>query len=141
MQQRLGVCRADAVGVQFVNMASLQTIDGQPWFVYLVGVVDEQKVKEIRVAAFSMLHGKATWRIGPKDPQALKRYRDAGVAAYREQHPEPSPQDRKSKKQQIPSEYTTFPRTTDQFDATVNGSNVQVIHKNSDARWEVNLAK
>jgi hypothetical protein len=127
----------DANGVLVAHESALN----RPWFVYLVGVVDEQKVKEIRVAALSMLHGKATWRVGPKDPEALKRYRDAGLAQYREQHPESSsPQDKKAKQAQIPSEYTTFPRSTDQFDATINGSNVQVIHKGSDARWEVNLA-
>mgnify|MGYP003521837896 CR=1 FL=1 len=73
-----------------------------------------------------MLHGKATWRVGPKDPEALKRYRDAGLAQYREKHPE-SPQDKKAKQEQIPSEYTTFPRSTDQFDATIAAD-----HRNRD---------
>ncbi|MEO6435221.1 MAG: hypothetical protein ABIP55_05610 [Tepidisphaeraceae bacterium] len=108
-----------------------KTISDRPWFIYLVGVVNEQQVKEIRLAALSIVHGDATWRIGPKDKDALARYRASGLARWKQQSPA---------QQKPPGEYTTFPRPADAFDVNLAGTGVQATHNESGARWEVNLA-
>jgi hypothetical protein len=107
-----------------------QTIANRPWFIYLVGIVKEQDVREIRLAALSVFHGNTTWRISPKDKQALKRYQDDGLAHWNElSHGGGKP----------PAEYTTFPRPGDVFDVNVSGSAVRATHRESGAQWEVNL--
>ena len=118
----------DANGVLIAH----ETVATRPWVVYLVGIVDKQRVEEIRLAAVSIVHGKATWRVGGKDSQALRRYREHGLSQWRAQ-----PHDRGAKP---PALYTTFPRESDVFDAQVNGSRLQATHQGSGARWEVELA-
>jgi hypothetical protein len=118
----------DANGV----LVAHETAAGRPWFVYLVGVVDKQKVKEIRLAALSMLDGQPTWRIGPEDADALERYRDYGLSQWKQQ-----PHDKDARP---PADYTTFPRPSDRFDAAVEGNYVRVKHQGSEAQWEVDLA-
>jgi hypothetical protein len=119
----------DANGVLLAH----ETVATGPWVVYLVGIVDKQRVEEIRLAAVSIVHGKATWRVGGKDAQALRRYRDHGLSQWRAQ-----PRDRGAK---APAQYTTFPRESDAFDAQVSGSRVEATHQGSGARWEVDLAR
>ena len=117
----------DAHGV----LVAHESVAGRPWFVYLVGIVDEQQVEEIRLAALSIVHGKTTWRVGGKDGEAFRRYRDHGRRQWE--------QARRSHGDDPPPEYTTFPRDSDVFDATVSGSRVHTIHPPSGARWEVEL--
>ena len=48
----------------------------RPWLVFLVGVVEKEKVKDIRVAALSVQNKQFTWRVGKKDDNATDTYSD-----------------------------------------------------------------
>lgn len=110
-----------------------QVILDRPWFVYLVGVVDEQQVEQIRLAAISYVHGKADWRVGSKDPEALKQYRNHNLSLWRKSTP--------GARGKAPAEYTTFPRDADAFDMSVTGSRIDAVHLGSGAQWEVDLKR
>lgn len=110
-----------------------QLILDRPWFVYLVGIVDDQEVEQIRLAAISYVHGEANWRVGPKDPEALKQYRNHNLKLWK--------QTSAGSRGKVPAEYTTFPRDADAFDMSVDGSRIDAVHQGSGAQWEVDLAK
>jgi hypothetical protein len=105
---------------------------GRPWFVYLVGLVKEEKFKEIRLAAMSDTGSKPVWRVGQRNKDAERAYRDYNLAQFRERFP-----DRK----QPPAEYLGFPRAADTFDLTDDGNGLlTATHKPSGARWELDLS-
>jgi hypothetical protein len=110
-----------------------QVVRNRPWFVYLVGIVDEQEVEQIRLAALSYVHGKADWRIGPKDAEARKRYQNYNLSLWKQQTG--------GGRGQPPPEYTTFPRDADMFDMSVTGARIDAVHQGSGAQWEVDLAE
>ena len=110
-----------------------QEIAGRPWFVYLVGLVKEQKVDDIRLAARSQEPGKPpTWAISKADPHALKLYKDYNEGLWRRSQPD--------KHAKEPSSYTNFPQDADQFDVKVDGTVVSATHPPSGARWQVDVA-
>jgi hypothetical protein len=106
-----------------------KTINDKPWFIYLVGIVERQKVQEIRLAALSASPsgGQYTWRLGPPDTHALKLYRDWGWTEWKKHSA-----DARAKP---PPEYTTFPRAFDQFELKVEGTRITATHKESGAAW------
>jgi len=98
------------------------------WFVYLVGLVDKQVVKDIRLTAVSMDGGQAIWKRGRGSKASLWRYRDFGVKQAKERFP-----DRKTP----PPRYTGFPRPDDVFKLTSDGGKLVATHEGSGARWEL----
>ena len=105
-----------------------KTIDNRPWFIYLVGIVQREKVQEIRLAALSATpSGQRTWRIGPRDSKSLKLYRDWGWNEWKKvaagAHGAPPPH------------YTNFPRPDDVFDLTLDGQRLIAKHTASGAIW------
>jgi hypothetical protein len=110
-----------------------QEIAGRPWFIYLVGLVKQQKVQDIRLAARSQQPGRpAVWAMSKADPKALKLYRDYNQGLWRRSQPD--------KHAKEPSSYTDFPQDADVFDVQVNGTIVQATHPPSGARWQVDVA-
>jgi hypothetical protein len=107
-------------------------INGQLWFVYLVGLVQNQKTTDIRLAAMHAEGGKYTWRTSKEDESALKRYN---------QYTEHLAAERLGKRDAAPPVYTTFPRPEDAFDLNVDGSVISATHRGSGARWQVALGK
>jgi len=107
-----------------------KTVADRPWFIYVVGVVKDEKVDDLRVAALSMVNGSAVWSVSNHNSPALKLYRDWG---WREWH------QRASEKSPIPPQYTTFPREADVFDIVIQGTLAQVTHTPSGARWTCDL--
>jgi hypothetical protein len=104
---------------------------GRMWFVYLVGLVEKQKVKDIQLAAFSVERGKFTWKHGKGSKQSLDAYRAQGLKLARERFP-----DRKDP----PSQYTNFPKPDDVFKMTKSdGGSVVATHEASGAHWELML--
>src|SRR3954468_1079463 len=66
-----------------------QEIAGRPWFVYLVGIVKQQKVDDIRLAARTQEPGKpATWAISKPDPHAVKLYKEYNEGLWRRSQPD-----------------------------------------------------
>src|SRR5687767_2455537 len=62
---------ADANGV----LLGFREVEGRGYFIYLVGVVEKQKVNEIRVAALTTDGGRMEWKVAPNDTGALSTYR------------------------------------------------------------------
>src|SRR5688500_3590210 len=87
----------DAVGVLVGNA----TVSGRPWLVFLVGLVDEQKVEDIRVAALSVQNDRFTWRMGREDDRAVDAYVNHNKGLARRRFPE---------RRKEPPEYLSFPR-------------------------------
>ena len=106
-------------------------VGGRPWFVYLVGIVHNQKVDEIRLAAVSAQHDTFTWVLSPKSPQSLHMYRNYNEGLGKQRFPG---------RRAPPVEYSNFPRGEDRFDLTLNGGHVTVVHKASGAWWEISLS-
>jgi hypothetical protein len=117
---------SDAYGL----LLGFREIDGQNWFIYLVGLVRQEQVEAIRLAAFSSESDRSKWKLGSHDREALERYRDHSEQQWRARFPD---------RQTGPIEYTGFPRPDDQFRLSVSGSQVSVIHPASGASWELNL--
>jgi hypothetical protein len=116
----------DAVGVLVGNA----TVAGRPWAVFLVGLVDKQKVDDIRVAALSVRDNKYTWRMSKKDDRAVDAYVNYNRGLARRRFP-----DRKNE----PVDYLGFPREEDRFEMTQQSESVGVTHPPSGAKWHVNI--
>lgn len=105
-------------------------VGSRRWFVYLVGLIEREQVKDLRLAAFSADDGQRVWRISPKNTQALKKYRDHAEQLWRQRFPG---------RDKPPPAYTMFPRPDDRFDLSVSGHHVVVTHPPSGAHWELDL--
>ena len=114
----------DAVGVLVGNA----TVADRPWIVFLVGLVEKQKVRDIRVAALSVRDSQYTWRMGKKDDKALKAYADYNRGLAHRRFPE---------RKKEPAEYLTFPREEDRFEMSQQGESIGVTHAPSAAKWHV----
>jgi len=117
----------DATDVNAVLLNFLP-VNGQPRFVYLVGLVDRQSVKDIRLAMLTINNGKYDWQMGKNDPAALKSYQQFQDNLWRARFPE---------RTTAPPEYTSFPHAPDVFDAKVNDDLITATHRQSGATWEL----
>ena len=108
-----------------------KTIAERPWFIYLVGVVKNDQVQDLRLLALSALAGKTTWRVGERNAPAFKLYRDYALTQWRQHNGD---------RAKPPPPYTTFPRESDTFDVTIDGTLIRATHAASGAQFTVNLA-
>ena len=107
-----------------------EKVGGRNWFVYLVGLVEKERVTDVRLAAMSIRNGKETWKRGKASEQALDAYRAYGQKQAKERFP-----DRKS----LPPRYTGFPRPDDVFKLTNENGKLTATHEASGATWELPL--
>lgn len=107
-------------------------ITGRLWFIYLVGLDDNNDVKDIRLAALRFENGKPTWVVQHPDSKALKTYRNFNEGLWKADH---------DKKVRAPADFTRFPRDADQFDLAIDGTIVTATHEASRARWQIDLRK
>ena len=105
-----------------------RAIAGKPWFIYLAGQVEAQRVKAIQLAALSIEGGKFTWRLSPSSDAALARYRAYGEKSWREHFPN---------RASAPPGYLGFPRADDVFELTINEDHVVARERNSGTTWEL----
>jgi hypothetical protein len=112
----------DVIGLLLANIR----VQDRPWIVFLVGKVSRTKAEEIRVAALSVVNGKYTWKLGPADSKALHAYQKHNTDLFHRRFPD---------QKKIPAEYQRFPREEDLFDVAAAGTNVDVTHRQSGARW------
>jgi hypothetical protein len=106
------------------------TIDGQPWFIYLVGLVHQQRVSEIHLAAVTFAGNHPRWAMSAKNPQALSLYRQYNERLFHDMHgPNAKP----------PGSFTTFPREGDSFELTGSDSTIQATHPPSGAKWTLDV--
>jgi hypothetical protein len=111
-------------------LIGFREIDGRGYFIYLVGVVERQRVKEIHLAALTTDGGKMEWKTGPNSSAALDAYCAYNDKLWRGRFP-----DRKS----APPQYTGFPTPDDHFNMVINGNHVTATHPPSGATWELTL--
>ena len=116
----------DVVGVLLGNT----DVAGQPWLVFLVGLVDKQDVEDIRVAALNVRDNKFTWRMGKEDDRARDAYVNHNKGLARRRFPG---------RRKEPPEYRSFPREEDRFETAAQGQSVGVTHPPSGAKWHVNV--
>ena len=103
---------------------------GRPWTVFLVGLVDESKVEDIRLAALSIQNGRHTWRWGIEDDSAVEAYTDYNKRLARRRFPD---------RRKPPPGYLAFPREDDRFELATESASLGVTHPPSGAKWHVNL--
>ena len=105
-------------------------IAGEPTFIYLLGVVQRQRVDDIRLAlvSFQGEQAQAKWTIGKSDPQATEAYQSYLQRKWKE---------RLSGRDEVPAAYLGFPGVGDVFDLNISGTAVSAQHAPSGAVWEV----
>jgi hypothetical protein len=113
-------------------LLGLERIGDRTWFVYLVGLVNQERVADIRLAAVSWEGGKAMWKRGKGSKQSLDAYRSYGEKQAKERFP-----DRKK----APPRYRGFPRPDDAFKLSHADGKLVATHEASEARWELVLAR
>jgi len=127
--QQDAAASTDANGV----LLGYEQAGGHLWFVYLVGLVEKERVTDIRLAAMSMDRGKAMWKRGPAPKSSLDAYRRHGAKQAAERLPG---------RESLPPRYAGFPKPDDVFKLTKgNGGKLVATHDASGARWEVTLAQ
>lgn len=105
---------------------------GRPWFIYLVALVKDEKVREMRLSAMSDTRSKPRWRLGRRDKDSERAYRKYNLEQFRARFPE---------RNKPPAEYLGFPRDADRFDLQDDGDgHLTVTHTPSGARWKLNLS-
>jgi hypothetical protein len=127
----LGAPRADEGTDARGALLGHRMADGKGWYVFLVGIVKQNQVQDIRLAALSVNAGKYRWLISPKDDTAFQAYRQYNDRLWRERFPG---------RAKPPPEYATFPREEDDFELTVESNAFVAVHKASGARWTLPLA-
>jgi hypothetical protein len=106
----LPVRSTDAIGL----LVDHRRIENQPYFIFLFGLVRDRMLTELRPVALNVNHGRFRWVVGANDPLALELYRGA-------------------------SSSTGFPGPQDEFDLTVAGNQLEIVHPPSGARWRLVL--
>lgn len=107
-----------------------KAIEAKPCFIYLVGIVKNQSVQDIRLAVVTFTTSPPTWHIGEKNADALKTYREGGVAMWHE----------RSGERKVPPTYTTFPRESDLFDVIITGPHVEARHAQTGAVFSAHVS-
>ena len=119
----------DAVGVLLGNKAVM----GRPAFIYLVGLVDKEKVEQIHMAVCQVIASQGQkaqfkWLVGKDDKDATQRYMDYRKGLFNQRFPG---------RQDMPPAYTSFPGEGDVFDVAVTPQQVTATHQGSGAVWRV----
>lgn len=113
-------------------LIDVQEIAGKQWYIFMVGLVDRNILKDIRLAALSVENGKSTWRTSEADKKAFEQYRGYHDRLWRQRFPG---------RESPPAQYTTFPQEADTFAVQVNAAQLSATHRPSGARWELELAR
>ena len=117
----------DASGV----LLGFRQVNGGNWFFYLVGLVQKQKVTDIRLAALRVEDGQFQWLLGDRDHDSLRRYQNYNDGLWRSRFPQggsPAPA------------YLGFPGQEDLFELSGDDAQITATHAASGAVWELNIA-
>jgi hypothetical protein len=103
---------------------------GAPRFIYLVGLMHQQEVRDIRLAALRVDGSEFHWLITDPDEAALETYRRYRESVWRS---------RLSGRQTPPWGAMRFPGEEDQFDVSISDEAIAVTHRQSGAVWRLPL--
>ena len=106
-------------------------VGGRGRFIFLVGMVRNRIVEDIRLAALWSEDGQLKWMMGAENPQASAAYRQYREAAWRKVFPA---------LQEPPATAMVFPGPDDVFQIAPDEGRIMVRHEQSGARWELSLA-
>ena len=117
----------DAVGV----LLGHKPVAGRPSFVYLVGLVEKEKVQDIRLAAVQPIPSQGgktqfKWLTGKENAAQTKRYLDYRKQQFAQRFPG---------RQDVPPAYTAFPGEGDVFELGVTPAQITATHAGSGATW------
>jgi len=90
---------------------------GAPWYLYVIGEMDKDRLVTTRLAAVAQRNGKLEWRMGDADASATAAYLQHREQAWRDRHPD---------LQAPPAGALTFPQPEDQFTLQASGDTVSV---------------
>lgn len=125
--------RTDANGI----LVGRREVGGRGWYVFLVGTVqyrgefldfplDDPRLTDLRLVAFSGEPGKFDWITSPRDDEALALYTRPQLEHYRESHPD------RADATEGPA---IFPTPADVLKLTAEAPVIAVTDEHSGARW------
>ena len=128
--------RTDAHG----ELIGHERFNERNWFIFLVGIVqytgrafvgfpmDDPRVTDIRLVAFSGADGKSHWLVSPPDVEARLAYAQPQIDLWQRSH------ERRRRAEEAP---TVFPTPRDHLRLTVDPDAVSVVDEHSGARWSL----
>ena len=112
----------DANGILLAH----RQIGSKTYFVYLVGLVRQQQVQDIRLALLHDSPDGLEWRSSRSNRDSLKAYTDFKTAEWKKLFPD---------RAAGPWSYTGFPGEGDVFKISIVGNRVTATHEQSGAQW------
>lgn len=112
----------DAIGL----LVAHRPVAGRRYFIFLVAIVREQVIEDMRAVALNVEAGEFHWSVGPPNAGALNLYRGTLIAS--ESPGPPNPRSR-----------VRFPAPEDTFRVLVDVNRVSIQHDQSEANWEVDV--
>jgi len=103
-----------------------RAIGPNPYFIFLIGIVDHQQVSDIRLAALRASFSVNNSATTEKNPQAFDAYHHFHDSAWRALYPGRS---------NGPWAHTGFPCEGDDFKLSISGQRVTATHTQSGANW------
>jgi len=94
-----------------------RAINGQRWFIFLVGLIQEGALEDVRLVALHWTAQQVTWRVSARDMQTTRQYQAA----------------------QPPRSFSVFPADGDEFDLSIQEDRVLVTHTRSGAKWQLSF--
>jgi len=105
-------------------------IGSKAYFIYLIGLVRQQQVQDIRLVAMSASPEGFAWRSSRKSDEALRSYRGFKNGQWKKLFPG---------RADGPWSYTGFPGEGEVFKLSVAGNKLTVAHEPSGAQWMLEL--
>jgi len=106
---------SDATGL----LLGHRLIGGREWFIYLVGLIHQGAVRDIRLVAFCWSPDKTLWQVSPPNSDSLRRYTNV---------------------QSDNVFFPVFPAKTDHFELSTTNQVAVAIHRQSGAVWQLEPA-
>ena len=94
-------------------------IAGREWFIYLVGLIHQGAVRDIRLVGFCWSPDKTLWQVSPPNPDSLRRYTSV---------------------QSEDALFPVFPAKLDHFELSTTDQVAVAIHRQSGAAWQLEPA-
>jgi hypothetical protein len=120
---------ASATDVNGILLAHRQ-IGSKTYFVYLVGLMRQQQVQDIRLALLWASPQGYQWRSSRKNNQSLDVYRDFKNSQWHKLFPH---------RADAPWSYSGFPCDGDLFQISIAGNKITATHEQSGASWTLEL--
>jgi len=116
----------DAVGLLLAH----RQINARPGFIFLLALVNNRSVQDIRLAAMTPDPAQFLWTLSPPNPQSLQTYRLYKQNLWRKTDPD---------RPDIPPSALAFPGEDDLFDIAISPARITVTHRQSRAQWAISL--